>query len=187
MTSASQVDQSPLFDDLKKVFEEQRVAAIQESRAQSQKMIDEVLATLEKSNWDLDVAYPNPLRSMEKNAHKSAVAARRFAQRITSPLAYCRKQGESCYVVKNDSLIGCCLADAEQTAERNFLEFVAKIATKVGPATSVVLTYAAKNVWDYSLIVASYPDGSTKTLRTQRIVNRRGWTLYLQWPTRFVG
>ena len=177
-----------LTSNIKAILQDHRIAAVQDARKQAQELVGAALGHLEQSGWDLDIAYPYPKTTIGKSRFNEALKSRQFAQQITKSVSTlcCRNLKDPYLVQRDDAAIDRYLKSAEQASEESFLAFVVKLTQKIGDAVSVSLSYAPKDVWDYSLVEATYPDGSVKTLKTQRIINRRGWTLYHQWPTRFV-
>jgi hypothetical protein len=161
----------------------QKVDAVRSAAEDAQRVIDRVMADLEKHGWDINAAAPRP--STWAANYKAASAKRGLYSRLSESLDN-RYRTSGPDIVKADPKGHLrFISDAEQDAALQYDAFICKMVGKVGEVTDA--TIEGEHVWGHSILTVTLPSGEVQRWKTQQIVNYSVYgTPYLQWPSRIV-
>jgi hypothetical protein len=166
---------------LKDIAAAQAVKVARETIAQG-------LADLAANSWDLNQCAPHPQSNIGRPAYMEAIAKRNLYQLIaayddTKPHS---KPADPYFYKQSDKSEELFIARSIKDAIHSYELWVAKLTGKVGEAVSAELEISA-NVWGYSILKVTKPDGSIQRWKTQMIVNCSSLgKAFNQWPTRLM-
>jgi hypothetical protein len=97
-----------------------------------------------------------------------------------------RKPADPYFYKQSDNSEELFIARSIKDAVHSYELWVAKLTGKVGEVVSAELEISA-NVWGYSILKVTKPDGSIQRWKTQMIVNCSSLgKAFNQWPTRLI-
>lgn len=177
------------LETLRTIFAPMRASTIEVAENRTRARANAVYSRLVACGWDILAAYPLPNANMSRDAYQMANAAHLFARSVTRIVApnKSRRVGEPLIVAACLASLDLVVADERRAADEAFDSYLIKLAGKTGPVASATLNASGgpENVWTYSVLKVTRPDGSTAVYTTQRIINvSKLGKLFYQWPTR---
>ncbi len=150
--------------------------------------IAQVLTDFAANGWDLNQCAPYPRPNIGRTAYMEAIAKRNLYQLIAvyDDAKPHRKPADPYFYKQSDKSEELFIARSVKDAVHSYELWVAKLTSKVGEVVSAELEISA-NVWGYSILKVTKPDGSVQRWKTQMIVNCSSLgKAFNQWPTRLL-
>lgn len=164
-----------------------RVAAVERALKHADEFVETTRVKLQEAGWDVDKVAPYPSSGIGRANYFMARDYYQDVRRITRPRTdNTRRFNEIILVRMDDDGIARFRLRAEETAELQYVAYVAKLIRKVEQdghvRTAQLLPIAG--VWGRSHLIVTLESGETKKWLTKTIVNRSPLgTLFNQWPT----
>ena len=164
-----------------------RNEAIADARNFAQDYIDKLLTGLKKVGNDAEIFAPYPSGNCSRSEYSLAHTKYHHVREFTTSKEYSRRPHSPDIRTGIDfKRIENFIDNAGRDASIAFDAYVSKLNYKVGDHSSAsLLTY--HNIWGYSILDVTLPDGSLQKWKTQKIFNiSKLGKVFSQYPTRLM-
>lgn len=156
---------------------------IQMAKKRATEFVNDKLATLKKSDWDLNKVAPSPHSRMSSSEYKSAQAKRDIYRSITKSTVSSIRPGQPDICEPNHVMIDRYIEMNVRGAEDAYKSFMEKMIQKIGkPVIDAKMT---GNIWTNATLTVTCDDGEDQVWSTQMILNFSKYQkMFNQFPSR---
>lgn len=164
-----------------------KAEAVKRAKVEGQKVIDRVLADMESSGWNLDVAAPYPKsfgpQFPGKLKYQQMKTDRDFYSSLTACNWVTKRPTEPDMRKRSPDAEARFIDQCEKLAAYQYDSFVMKICAKIGEVALAHLE--GSHVWGHSFMTVTKMDLTVERWKTHQIVNYSKFGMpYNQWPSR---
>lgn len=163
-----------------------KAEAMNRAEKHARELVAKAAAELAQAGFDLNIVAPYPKSwGADSREYNVKLAKYRFFGVITTWRAASYRMNEPHFADINAAKVEKLVADAREDAAFQYEAFVAKLNSKIGPATAARLE--GNHVWGHSYLHVTTAAGEQQIWKTQMIINvSKLGKIFNQFPTRKV-
>lgn len=166
-----------------KILESHMNEYVSAARKRAKEFIDDRLAILKKSDWDLNKVAPLPHSRMSTTEYRSAQSKRDLYRSITKSKESTTRPGQPDIREPNQTMIDRYIEMNAKGAEDAYRSFMEKMIQKIGKP--VIHAKMAGSIWTNATLTVTTDDGEEQVWSTQMILNFSKYQkMFNQFPSR---